>query len=180
MVNSVTYEEANTQLGNWIRQRSRWLKGYMQTLLVHTRRPLHLIRSTGLLGFFGFVFFIGGTVLSGLFNPLFWLLYVVWLGLASNGLDAMFPRFLLLISLGNLLAGNGAFMFLSMIAPLRRGWLSLIPYSLTAFGYWVLISIAAYKGLWQLLRKPFYWEKTRHGVSKHAIAAAVPAQGVVP
>ncbi|HEX3859180.1 MAG TPA: glycosyltransferase family 2 protein [Pseudolabrys sp.] len=180
IVDSTTYEEASCHGGNWIRQRSRWLKGYMQTLLVHTRRPLHLIRSTGLLGFFGFVFFIGGTVLSGLFNPLFWLLYVVWLGLASNGLDAMFPQFLLLISLGNLLAGNGAFMFLSMIAPLRRGWLSLIPYSLTAFGYWVLISIAAYKGLWQLLRKPFYWEKTRHGVSKHAIAAAVPAQGAVP
>jgi cellulose synthase/poly-beta-1,6-N-acetylglucosamine synthase-like glycosyltransferase len=184
IVDSTTYEEASCHVGNWIRQRSRWLKGYMQTLLVHTRRPLHMIRTTGLLGFLGFVFFIGGTVLSALFNPLFWLLYIVWLGLASSGFDAVFPQFLLLIALANLLAGNGAFMFLSMIAPLRRGWLSLIPYSLTAFGYWVLISIAAYKGLWQLIHNPFYWEKTRHGVSKHASrqpgATAMPAEGVLP
>ena len=54
-----------------------------------------------------------------------------------------------------------------MLAPIRRGWLRLIPYGLTGFAYWVLISLAAYKGLWQLLRHPFYWEKTRHGVSKH-------------
>jgi cellulose synthase/poly-beta-1,6-N-acetylglucosamine synthase-like glycosyltransferase len=170
IVDSTTYEEASCQTGNWIRQRSRWLKGYMQTLLVHTRKPLHLIRKTGMRGFLGFIFFIGGTVLSGLFNPIFWLLYFVWLGLASKGFDVIFPEYLLFISLANLLAGNGAFMFLSMIAPLRRGWLSLIPFSLTVFGYWVLISIAAYKALWQLIRSPFYWEKTRHGVSRHVSA----------
>lgn len=180
IVDSTTYEEASCHVGNWIRQRSRWMKGYMQTLLVHTRRPLHLIGKTGLLGFFGFVFFVGGTVLSGLFNPLFWMLYLVWLLLAVSGFDAAFPQILLLISLANLLAGNGALIFLSMIAPLRRGWLSLIPFSLTAFGYWVLISIAAYKALWQLVRDPFYWEKTRHGVSKHAKQDTVPAEGVLP
>ena len=72
VVDSTTFEEASREAGNWIRQRSRWIKGYMQTFLVHTRRPLHLIRTTGLLGFLGFVFFIGGTVLSGLLNPIFW------------------------------------------------------------------------------------------------------------
>ncbi len=180
IVDSTTYEEASCHVGNWVRQRSRWLKGYMQTLLVHTRRPLQLIRKTGVLGFLGFVFFIGGTVLSGLLNPLFWLLYIVWLFLAWSGLEDVFPQYLLLISLCNLLAGNGAFIFLSMIAPLRRGWLGLIPYSLTAFAYWILISVAAYKGLWQLLINPFYWEKTRHGVSKHARSPTLPEQGVVP
>ena len=77
VVDSTTFEEASCHAGNWIRQRSRWIKGYMQTLLVHTRRPLHLIRSAGPLGFLGFVFFIGGTVLSGLLNPIFWVLYLV-------------------------------------------------------------------------------------------------------
>jgi cellulose synthase/poly-beta-1,6-N-acetylglucosamine synthase-like glycosyltransferase len=180
VVDSTTYEEASCHVGNWIRQRSRWLKGYMQTLLVHTRRPLHLIRKTGLLGFVGFVFFIGGTVLSGLLNPLFWLLYLVWLLLAVSGIDAVFPQYLLLISLTNLLAGNGAFIYLSMIAPLRRGWLSLIPYSLTAFAYWILISIAAYKALWQLVRNPFYWEKTHHGVTARVRSETLPTEGVLP
>jgi glycosyltransferase XagB len=176
VVDSTTFEEASCHAGNWIRQRSRWMKGYMQTFLVHTRRPLHLARTIGPLGFLGFVFFIGGTVLSGLFNPLFWLLYVGWLLAAVTGFEAVFPEPLLFLSLFNLLAGNGALVFLNMLAPIRRGWLDLIPYSLTAFGYWVIISIAAYRGLWQLLRNPFYWEKTQHGVSKHVVRELAQAQ----
>ena len=72
VVDSTTFEEASCRTGQWLRQRSRWIKGYMQTLLVHTRRPLHFIRTSGVLGFLGFVFFIGGTVLAGLLNPVFW------------------------------------------------------------------------------------------------------------
>jgi hypothetical protein len=125
------------------------------------------MRTTGPLGFLGFVFFVGGTPLSGLLNPIFWALYLIWLAASALSLDPVFPQVVLFISLFNLLAGNGAFIYLSMLAPIRRGWLKLIPYGLTGFAYWVLISIAAYKGLWQLLRHPFYWEKTRHGVSKH-------------
>ena len=87
VVDSTTFEEASCHAGNWLRQRSRWMKGYMQTFLVHTRRPLHLLRTIGPLGFLGFVFFIGGTVLAGLLNPLFWLLYAVWLIAAINGFD---------------------------------------------------------------------------------------------
>jgi len=169
IVDSTTFEEASCHVGNWIRQRSRWIKGYMQTFLVHIRRPWHLVRTTGVLGLLGFIFFIGGTALSGLLNPLFWGLYLAWFVTSAADIDVLFPQALLFISLFNLLAGNGAFIYLSMLAPIRRGWLHLIPYSLTAFGYWVLISIAAYKGLWQLLRNPFYWEKTRHGVSRYAI-----------
>jgi cellulose synthase/poly-beta-1,6-N-acetylglucosamine synthase-like glycosyltransferase len=168
VVDSTTFEEATCHVGNWIRQRSRWMKGYMQTFLVHTRQPLHLLRTTGPLGFLGFVFFVGGTVLSALFNPIFWAMYLFWLVAQAEGLGPVFPELLLFLSLFNLLAGNSAFIYLSMLAPIRRGWLDLIPYSFTAFGYWVLISIAAYKGLWQLLYKPFYWEKTRHGLSRHA------------
>jgi cellulose synthase/poly-beta-1,6-N-acetylglucosamine synthase-like glycosyltransferase len=180
VVDSTTFEEASCHGGNWIRQRSRWMKGYMQTSLVHTRRPLHLMRTIGPLGFVGFVFFIGGTVLSGLLNPLFWLLYIGWLVAALGGFEAVFPEPLLFLSLFNLLAGNGALVFLNMLAPIRRGWLDLVPYSLTSFGYWVMISIATYKGLWQLLRNPFYWEKTQHGVSKHVTRELAQAQEVAP
>ena len=179
VVDSTTFEEATCHAGNWIRQRSRWMKGYMQTFLVHTRQPLKLLRTTGPLGFVGFVFFVGGTVLSALFNPIFWVMYLFWLVALAEGLDPIFPQLLLFLSLFNLLAGNGAFMYLNMLAPMRRGWLHLIPYSFTISGYWLLISIAAYKGLWQLLRNPFYWEKTPHGLSQHAAAALpIPREAV--
>jgi len=83
----------------------------------------------------------------------------------------LFPHALLYLCLFNLLAGNGAFTYLVMLAPIRRGWLNLIPYSFSLFFYWVLISIAAYRALWQLVRRPFFWEKTEHGLSRQAAAA---------
>ncbi len=95
------------------------------------------------------------------------MLYGVWLVALWTGFDPIFPQFLLFLSLLNLLAGNGAFAYLSMLAPIRRGWLELVPYSLTVIGYWILLSIAAYRALWQLVRDPFYWEKTQHGGSRH-------------
>ncbi len=167
VVDSTTFEEASCRAGQWVRQRSRWMKGYMQTLLVHTRRPLHFMRSAGPLGFFGFIFFIGGTVLAGLLNPIFWMFYAIWLAASAANFDPLFPHSLLFLCLFNLLAGNGTFTYLIMLGPIRRGWLNLIPFSFTLFGYWVLISVAAYKGLWQLIRDPFFWEKTEHGISRH-------------
>lgn len=178
VVDSTTFEEASCRVGQWIKQRSRWMKGYMQTLLVHTRRPLHLIRRAGLLGFLGFIFFIGGTVLAGLLNPVFWLFYVIWLVASAVNFDPLFPQFLLFLCLFNLLAGNGAFTYLLMLGPIRRGWLNLIPFSFTLFGYWMLISIAAYRGLWQLIHDPFFWEKTPHGLSQHASGQLAGAGGV--
>jgi cellulose synthase/poly-beta-1,6-N-acetylglucosamine synthase-like glycosyltransferase len=170
VVDSTTFEEASCRAGQWIRQRSRWMKGYMQTLLVHTRRPLHFMHSIGPLGFLGFVFFIGGTVLAGLLNPVFWLFYAIWIVARAADFDPLFPQFLLFLCLFNLLAGNGTFTYLIMLGPIRRGWLNLIPFSFTLFGYWVLISVAAYRGLWQLIRDPFFWEKTQHGISRHEAA----------
>ncbi|WP_300379113.1 glycosyltransferase [Henriciella sp.] len=170
LVDSTTFEEANVSQSNWIRQRSRWIKGYMQTFLVHTRRPLHLMKTIGPMGVLGFVFFIGGTMLSGLLNPIFWAIFAFWAITQTGVFDLLFPPILLYLALFNLLAGNGLFMFLMMLAPFRRNWLNLTPFSLTVIWYWVLMSVAAWKGAWQLVTKPFYWEKTHHGLSKHTAA----------
>ncbi len=167
VIDSTTYEEANVSIPNWIRQRSRWVKGYMQTFLVHTRRPIHLFRTIGPLGVFGFVAFIGGTFLTGLLNPIFWATFLLWLVVGSEAIASYFPPVILYLSLLNLLAGNGLLIYLSMIAPFRRRWSDLAPWSLTIVGYWVLMTIASYKALGQLLFNPYYWEKTQHGLSKH-------------
>lgn len=47
ILDSVTLEEANSDVINWIRQRSRWYKGYLQTQIVHMRRPNLLVRELG-------------------------------------------------------------------------------------------------------------------------------------
>ncbi|RMH52175.1 MAG: glycosyltransferase, partial [Zetaproteobacteria bacterium] len=90
VVNSTTFEEANSNLHNWIRQRSRWLKGYMQTYLVHMRRPLHMYRLLGHVGFWGFQFFIGGTILSALIAPFLHGMYLFWLFTMTHAFDPLF------------------------------------------------------------------------------------------
>jgi len=87
VINSTTYEEANTRVGNWIRQRSRWIKGYMQTALVHSRRPLELLRKVGVKQFMGFFLLIAGTPLTFLISPLLWLLFGYWLFTRTHALE---------------------------------------------------------------------------------------------
>jgi glycosyltransferase XagB len=175
VVNATTYEEANTALGNWIRQRSRWIKGYMQTYLVHMRHPLALYRSLGPVGFWGFQFFIGGTVICVLLNPLLILLFAGWAAGVIGGLDAFFPPWVVSFSLFNLLVGNATMIYLFMMGAYKRGYYPLLFYAFTAPVYWALMSIAAYKGLWQLVHNPFYWEKTQHGISRHTAAELAQA-----
>jgi glycosyltransferase XagB len=179
IIDSTTFEEANCSTPNWVRQRSRWIKGYMQTFLVHSRRPISFIRDNGPIPAIGFVFFIGGTMLSGLLNPLFWGIFLLWLVTETAGFASAFPPVLLCLALFNLLIGNGLFIYLTMIAPFRRGWLELTPFGLTVFWYWALTSIAAFKGLWQLVVNPFYWEKTQHGISSHTAAEVAKAKAAI-
>jgi glycosyltransferase XagB len=170
-LDSTTYEEATNAAGNWLRQRTRWLKGYMQTWLVHMRDPRQLVRNSGWAGFFGFQMFVGGTVLSALLNPFLWLIFIAsfFVDLPVVGFsDAMRS-----ISGFGLLIGNALFAYLAMLGPYRRGWLDLSPYALLVPLYWLLISLAAYRALWQLMRNPWHWEKTPHGVSRMKSAGLV-------
>jgi glycosyltransferase XagB len=167
-INSTTFEEANADLGNWIRQRSRWVKGYMQTFLVYWRHPLALIRTIGLKNFLAFNLFIGGTPLTFLASPPLWALFVFWLLTRSHFVEPLFPDAVLYLALANLLIGNFLGIYLNMIAIYLRKNYALMPYALLNPLYWLLHSIAAYKALGQLFTKPFYWEKTQHGISRVA------------
>lgn len=166
VINSTTYEEANSKLASWIRQRSRWIKGYMQTYLVHMRHPLSLYKKLGHVGFWGFQFFIGGAVLSVLLAPFLYLMFAFWFFTRTHELDFLFPPIVLYISLFNLLLGNGFLIYLSSLSVFKRQIYHLIPFALSSPLYWAFMSWASYKALWQLIHNPFYWEKTQHGISR--------------
>lgn len=166
LVNSTTYEEANNETFHWIRQRSRWIKGYMQTYLVHMRNPARLIKKIGWKGFLGFNFFIGATPITFLLYPLLLTLFIVYLIFDLKDIRTIFPGWVLYISIFNLAIGNILMIYLNMIAVFKRRYYELILFSIANPIYWLMHSIAAYKGPWQLITKPFYWEKTDHGLSK--------------
>src|SRR5690606_34599373 len=115
VVNSTTYEEANRNHHNWVRQRSRWIKGYMQTLLVHLREPMHLVRTAGVVPTLAFALLIGGTPLTFLLTPPLLALFVASLVVPSSTLSNLFPEWVLWLSLANLLLGNAAMVYVSMM-----------------------------------------------------------------
>ncbi len=169
LINSDTYEEANAEFVNWIRQRSRWVKGYLQTWLVHMRQPLSLLRALGPGGFLGFQAMILGTPLTFLLNPLLWLLTTAWFLTAAGAIQAMFPAWLYYTGMLSMLFGNFTFAYLNMIALARRGEWSLMESAATSPAYWMLMSIAAWKATLQLVTRPSHWEKTVHGLWRPGI-----------
>ncbi|CAN5389756.1 glycosyltransferase [soil metagenome] len=165
VVNSTTLEEANTSIPNFIRQRSRWIKGYMQTTLVHARRPRQLIREVGVRRFLSFALLIGGTPATFLGVLPLYVVTIFTVLIPADVLAQFFPVWLLWLSLVNFIIGNTVMVYLSMMGPYKRGTFSLILWAVINPVYWILHSIASYKGLWQLITKPHYWEKTEHGLT---------------
>lgn len=166
IVNSTTYEEANNEGFNWIRQRSRWIKGYMQTYLVHMRKPRTLLKKLGWKGFLGFSFFIGATPITFLIYPILLIIFIIYLVFDLAIIRTLFPDWVLFLSIFNLMVGNVIMIYVNMMAVFKRRYYELILYAIANPIYWLMHSISAYMAVYQLIIKPFYWEKTNHGLSK--------------
>lgn len=165
VMNSTTFEEANSDFVNWIRQRSRWVKGYMQTWLVHMRHPVRLWRELGPAGFFGFQMTVGGTPLQFLINPILWAITVLWYMFQPAFMHQIFSGWVYYVGNLCLFLGNVAFMYSNIVGVVKAERWSLAKWAVLSPVYWVLMSIASYKALNQLIFKPSYWEKTVHGLS---------------
>jgi len=163
MLNSTTWEEACSHLGYWIRQRSRWTKGYVQTCLVAMRRPFAVLRRLGVSRALSSALMVAGTALCLLINPIYWVLTLLWLLFRWEGVSVFFPFPVILWGLLCLFAGNFIFIYAALLAAFRRGYYDLVKYALLSPFYWMLMSIGAWKGVLQLIFKPSYWEKTKHG-----------------
>ncbi len=173
MLDSTTYEEANSRLKNWLRQRSRWIKGYMQTYFVHTRHPLHDLREGRLHDLLWLQFTVGGRVAMLFINPVMWLLLALYLffqNAVTPAYHILYPRPVLYLSAACLIFGNFFFVYTHLVGCLRRKQYSLMKWAFLIPLYWGLMSVAASIALIQLILKPHYWEKTQHGF--HLLARA--------
>jgi glycosyltransferase XagB len=166
IIDSQTLEEANSDPINWIRQRSRWYKGYLQTWLVHMRRPLELMRTIGWRSFMRFNLVLAGTPMIAVLNLAFWLITVLWFLGQPGVIGAVFPWYIYFPALVALILGNGATIYMNMIALREDDRSDLLAAALTVPIFWVMMSVAAAKGTYQLIRNPSYWEKTFHGLSE--------------
>lgn len=169
MFASTTYEEAPARFGGWLRQRSRWMKGWMQTWLVHMRSPRKLWRDAGLGGFITLNLIVGGNVLTALAHPflvgsVIFAIVSKMLGYPGAFLSGRFAAIhLLAIVLGYLTAAT-----IGLAGLARRGLLHASGVLLMMPFYWVCLSLAAWRALYQLITEPHRWEKTEHGLARSA------------
>lgn len=166
IIDSTTLEEANSKVKNWIRQRSRWIKGYMQTYLVHNREIMKDLKEQKVHTLF-FHLIIGGKIAFILINPLLWLATISYFALyavVGPTIESLYPSYIFYMAAFSLIAGNFLFLYYYMIGAMKRGHYDLIKYVLLIPLYWLLISIAGLMALQQLILKPHYWEKTVHGL----------------
>ena len=165
VIDSVTLEEANSDPINWIRQRSRWYKGYLQTWLVHIREPVRLLRILGPRSFLRFNLVLAGTPIIAVLNLVFWFITMLWFLGQPAIVGAVFPWYIYFPALIALVLGNAATLYMNMIALREDDRSDLLVAALTVPAFWLMMSIAAAKGLYQLIRNPSYWEKTFHGLA---------------
>ena len=172
---------------NWVKQRSRWYKGYFQTFLVHSRAPVQTCRELGLRGTIGFVLFVGGTPTLALLNPVFWGMTAIWWLDRPSSIAQLFPAALYYIGMTCWVFGGLGLLYAGVANARASGKAHLARSVLLLPLYWVMMSLAAIKAFVQLVIQPSYWEKTVHGLAEladpapnvvEALPAAVPAATV--
>lgn len=165
MVDTCTYEEAPIDVKSWVIQRSRWYKGHLQTYLVHMRSPQKLFHDLGAKKFFKFQLTFGTSVFIPIVNPLLWLLFAATL-LLPLSFGWLIPIYLMPITLFNLIVGNLSYLSIYVVSCIKLKKQRYIPHALLMPFYWVLLSVAGWRGLIQLATNPFHWDKTTHGKTK--------------
>jgi cellulose synthase/poly-beta-1,6-N-acetylglucosamine synthase-like glycosyltransferase len=165
VLKSTTWEEAPATFGRWFRQRTRWLKGWMQTYLVHTRRPWRLNSELGWRGALGLHVLMGGLILSALAHPWFYalLVYHTISGQLFAPAGTLAGAAFWTIACINLGAGYLTSILVGALSVWRRGRPGLALSALLMPLTWLLVSAAAYRALYQLVTRPYLWEKTEHG-----------------
>jgi glycosyltransferase XagB len=168
VVNTETFEEANTAFFNWMKQRRRWLKGFLQTWLVHMRNPVRLVHEIGWAGFWVTQCMTIGVFSSALLHPLL-LIYTFQSLLPQHLASTLQTETQLWLSgftFAFLVLGYGTSIIASVVG-LRRLKLPVSFVTLVTLPiYWVMMSLAAWMALWDFCVRPFHWHKTQHGLSK--------------
>ncbi len=163
LIQTVTEEEPNARTLPWIKQRSRWLKGYAMTWAVHMRDPVRLWRELGTKRFIGVQILFLGTLSQYVLAPVLWSCWSLALGF-GHPLQTVLPAQALSVLASLFIASELLNIVVALWAvrgPKHRHLLVWVP---TLHLYFPLGALASYKALWEAARRPFFWDKTCHGV----------------
>lgn len=164
LITSITGEEANCHAWPWVKQRSRWIKGYMVTYWAHMRQPVALYRDLGPKAFLGMQVMFLGTNLHFITAPLLWVFWLTYLGMSHPFLDRMPDGFVATVWFSFMFAEVMSMaVFATALVKAQRAF--LIPWVPTMLFYFLLMIPAGIKAAWEFVTAPVYWDKTEHGHS---------------
>jgi len=157
-----TQEEAIRDIGPWIDQRSRWMKGFMQTWIAHMATPLTPAGWAGIARQITLQITIGMTLLAGFVHVPAILATLTVLGIGKLlGLSINVPAYFIgAMSMAyfiNIMIGA-----IGIIRAKKPGLLWMVPFMPI---YWLFLFLPTLIAIWELGQKPFYWNKTQHGVT---------------
>ena len=171
-ITAETFEDAPTNARAWVAQRSRWVKGWLQTSLVALREPGRLLDELGLLGFAVFLGNTGGLILSSLLHPLLFVALATTLTqhIYAQAQPGPLQQILSAVDLANILASYWVFLRLG-ISRMRPHEKKQVQHATLLLPlYWLMLSFAAWKALWELYSAPYLWRKTDHQPSEASVA----------
>lgn len=166
MIDSITLEEANSNYKNWLNQRTRWIKGYIQTYFVHIRNIKPFIKSNHKMHFPAFQIIVGGKVFSMFINPIMWIItisYFLFRESLGKVIESMYLSPILYMGVVSLILGNFIYFYNYMIGCAKRRRYDLVKYAFLIPFYWLMMSVAAWIALYRLIKNPYHWSKTKHG-----------------
>lgn len=177
VLDSTTWEEANASFWGWFPQRTRWIKGYIQTYLVHMRRPHEFITGWNNPHILTFQLVVGGKVLSMWINPFLWVIticYFVFRPYIGEFIESLYLTPVFYLAIFSLVFGNFLYFYYYMIGAAKREQWDLVKYAFIVPFYWLMMSYASWLALKQIIVKPHHWDKTTHGlhIGKHKITIA--------
>ncbi|MEM8852362.1 MAG: glycosyltransferase family 2 protein [Pseudomonadota bacterium] len=166
MIDSDTFEEAPLTMSAWLKQRSRWFKGWLQTWLVHHRNPITLVRELGVVDACVFNLYIVGGLLAAVAH----LAFATQIGLAMAGVGSVLSGpagWLSMVQIGVFAFGYGASLALGAVSAARHRTSGVGVFAVVWFPfYWILMGMAVVIALHDLIRHPHHWRKTTHGLAK--------------
>lgn len=165
VLDSITSEEAVENAFDMVKQRSRWIKGAIQTYFRHMRNPIRLQQELGWKGFVGFQYVIGAPLVLYLVNPVFWGMTAIYAVTHSEFIQQLYPPLIFYVAMFCFSAGNYMYVYMLKTAAFRTKNYSNVIMGLFAPLYWLLISIAGYVAVYQFLKSNKAaqgWSKTHH------------------
>lgn len=166
MLDTHTWEQSTTTIPTWVRQRTRWIQGFIQTSIVQLRYPLLLKRELKTWrNFVVFLILVPGNVILNILNIFQWMMFALWHTTHAPFLQVAYSGFTLYLATICFVVGNFFFTFYSMYALYKRKHYSTVPWAMLMFAYWIMLGIATIRATIHLFLHPYKWDKTAHFIS---------------